>query len=106
MSAQQQKVEQALDLSLKMLNQAKKENWDEVTELCKQREILLRQGFQQAWPPQLRKFAMDAIEKIRRSDADITALAQQSKQQASATLTQMRQNHKAVNLYAGNFRLG
>ncbi len=99
-SAHDAQLQQGLEMTRKMLQLVKAEQWEELAELGKERLLLLRQ-WSSALDPANAQTEIGILQEIQALDREIEMLSRQGRDQAAEHLRQIHQGRKADKAYRG-----
>jgi hypothetical protein len=92
-------LQELLELTEDMLNKASEEKWEELIELEKRREVLIKSSFPINEPTLQQRGRLETIIKINN---EIERLCTIAKNQAQSQLVKLTSNKSAINAYQKN----
>lgn len=92
-------IQSVLTLGNQQLTAAKAEQWDEVEDLEKQRQALIKQTICEPVSDALAPLVKLAIEKIQQQEAQLLKMTQQQKLKAGDKLRALQKGNKASKAY-------
>ncbi|MCU7927893.1 MAG: flagellar protein FliT [Candidatus Thiodiazotropha sp. (ex Dulcina madagascariensis)] len=90
----------ALEMTQRMLDLVKAEEWEQVAELARQRQLLLQQGLAPTESAMVQQ-QIGIMQEIQQLDKQIESLSRQGRDEVESRLRQIRQGRKAGKAYKG-----